>query len=320
MTLTPAATKPASSADSNMYPDSRVSLPISTAPPCGARTRAAALASRKRKVHRHGVFADPPPDTVRPEVDSGQARVLQFLRAAATRTASTVAATSWARTMMAPFSTATVASAILPARRSSFPRPVSSLSSDLRDRPTRSGRPRASSWSAVPATAADYGLRAFQSRSPDPGTGARRQDPRPAQASRRDGQHGANLAQQIVVMDTASASSRARPACASDRPPPRFGPRPPAHRANRSARTSLIMAAPASTACSITSGRLVSTEISSCARPAPRREPPGSLGAVPPPGHAALRPGRVDSPPMSTIFAPSAAIACARSSARAGSR
>src|SRR5687767_11641323 len=49
ITLTPAATKPASSAASNMYPDSRVSLPMSTVPPCGASTRAAALASRNAK-------------------------------------------------------------------------------------------------------------------------------------------------------------------------------------------------------------------------------------------------------------------------------
>src|SRR6516225_11714718 len=49
MALTPAATNPASSADSNMYPDSRVSLPMSTVPPCGASTRAAALASWSAK-------------------------------------------------------------------------------------------------------------------------------------------------------------------------------------------------------------------------------------------------------------------------------
>src|SRR5687768_11157781 len=49
ITLTPAATKPASSAASNMYPESRVSLPISTVPPCGASTLAAALASRNAK-------------------------------------------------------------------------------------------------------------------------------------------------------------------------------------------------------------------------------------------------------------------------------
>src|SRR5688572_6826895 len=49
MTLTPAATKPASRAASNMYPERRVSLPISTVPPEGASTRAAALASRSAK-------------------------------------------------------------------------------------------------------------------------------------------------------------------------------------------------------------------------------------------------------------------------------
>src|SRR5262245_42385028 len=43
-TFTPAATKPASSADSNMYPERRVSLPMRTVPPSGASTRAAALA------------------------------------------------------------------------------------------------------------------------------------------------------------------------------------------------------------------------------------------------------------------------------------
>src|SRR5688572_27327169 len=48
-TSTPAATKPASSADSNMYPDTRVSLPMITLPPAGASTRAAALASRRVK-------------------------------------------------------------------------------------------------------------------------------------------------------------------------------------------------------------------------------------------------------------------------------
>src|SRR6187549_368535 len=49
MTLTPAATNPASSAASNMYPDRRLSLPMSTVPPLGASTRAAALARRKAK-------------------------------------------------------------------------------------------------------------------------------------------------------------------------------------------------------------------------------------------------------------------------------
>src|SRR6516225_9687142 len=49
MAWTPAATNPASSADSNMYPESRVSLPMSTVPPCGASTRAAALASLSAK-------------------------------------------------------------------------------------------------------------------------------------------------------------------------------------------------------------------------------------------------------------------------------
>src|SRR5512143_1299549 len=48
-TSTPAATKPASRADSNMYPDTRVSLPINTVPPRGASTRAAALARRSAK-------------------------------------------------------------------------------------------------------------------------------------------------------------------------------------------------------------------------------------------------------------------------------
>src|SRR6516225_706802 len=49
MAWTPAATNPASSADSNMYPERRVSLPMSTVPPCGASTRAAALASLSAK-------------------------------------------------------------------------------------------------------------------------------------------------------------------------------------------------------------------------------------------------------------------------------
>ena len=45
-TSAPAATNPASSADSNMYPDNLVSLPIRTLPPVGTRTCAAALARR----------------------------------------------------------------------------------------------------------------------------------------------------------------------------------------------------------------------------------------------------------------------------------
>src|SRR3982751_208598 len=49
MTFTPAATNPASSAASNMYPESRVSLPMRTVPPLGASTRAAALASLRAK-------------------------------------------------------------------------------------------------------------------------------------------------------------------------------------------------------------------------------------------------------------------------------
>ncbi len=86
-----------------------------------------------------------------------------------------------------------------------------------------------------------------------------------------------------------------------------------------SARTSLIMAAPSATACSITSGRLVSTEmITSLSRATAlttgmTRRNSSSSGT----GGA---PGRVDSPPISTIAAPSAAMARARSAARAGSR
>src|SRR6185437_7890795 len=44
ITFTPEATKPASRADSNMYPERRVSLPMSTVPPSGTSTRPAALA------------------------------------------------------------------------------------------------------------------------------------------------------------------------------------------------------------------------------------------------------------------------------------
>jgi hypothetical protein len=47
---------------------------------------------------RHGVLTDAPADAVRAEVNSGKFLSFSFLKAAVTRTASTVAATSWART------------------------------------------------------------------------------------------------------------------------------------------------------------------------------------------------------------------------------
>ena len=45
MTLSPEATKAASRADSNIYPEILVSLPTTTVPPCGAKTEDVAPAS-----------------------------------------------------------------------------------------------------------------------------------------------------------------------------------------------------------------------------------------------------------------------------------
>src|SRR6185436_6589957 len=64
------------------------------------------------------------------------------LSATATFTASTVAATSCVRTMLAPARTAAVATATPPATRSSTARPSSTPNIDLRDTPISTGQPR----------------------------------------------------------------------------------------------------------------------------------------------------------------------------------
>ena len=141
ITLTPAATKPASSAASNMYPDSRVSLPMSTVPPLRREHARGRAGETQREIHRHRMFADAAANAIGAEILTCHRNPLPATTAAATRIASTVAATSWARTIRAPLRTAMAASATLPAVRSSTSRPVSVASIDLRDSPTAIGTP-----------------------------------------------------------------------------------------------------------------------------------------------------------------------------------
>ena len=85
-----------------------------------------------------------------------------------------------------------------------------------------------------------------------------------------------------------------------------------------SARTSLIIDAPAAIAARITTGFIVSTEIN-----APSRASASTIGmmrSISSASEVGSAPGRVDSPPMSTMSAPSASIDRACPSARSKSR
>ena len=81
----------------------------------------------QREIHGHRMFADPAANAVGAEIlTCHRTPCLPAITAAAhARLASTVAATSWARTIRAPCRTAMAASATLPARRSSTARPES---------------------------------------------------------------------------------------------------------------------------------------------------------------------------------------------------
>ena len=74
------------------------------------------------------------------------------------------------------------------------------------------------------------------------------------------GEEGADLGDDVPVAGRALHRRRARPACASGTPVRGVRPRRRGHPVRRSARTSLIMLAPARTAARITSGRDVSTD------------------------------------------------------------
>src|SRR5580658_8043849 len=104
----------------------------------------------------------------------------------------------------------------------------------------------------------------------------------------------------------------------------RHTPRLPAATASRApgarnARTSLTRCAPAAPARRMTSGSEVSTDSSSGKRAATRSMTGSTRRSCSSPATAAA-PGRVDSPPMSMIAAPSAAMRSACASAASGSR
>ena len=101
----------------------------------------------QREIHGHRVLADAAAHAIGAEILASQSHPLR-LHSAADRlvSASTVAATSWARTMRAPFEHRHHRqrdAAVDAARRR--PRPVSLPSIDLRDSPTSSGSPSAAS-------------------------------------------------------------------------------------------------------------------------------------------------------------------------------
>jgi hypothetical protein len=104
----------------------------------------------------------------------------------------------------------------------------------------------------------------------------------------------------------------------------RHTPRSPAATASsapgeRNARTSLTRWAPAAPARRMTSGLEVSTDSSTGSRAA-TRSTTGSTRRSSSSLATAVAPGRVDSPPMSMIAAPSAAMRSACASAASGSR
>ena len=91
----------------------------------------------------------------------------------ATRTASTVSATSWARTSAAPPSTATAVAASEPASRSpGLVRPVIAPMKDLRETAMQSGRPSAPSPPSPASTRASHSSHEIASslKNPIPGS------------------------------------------------------------------------------------------------------------------------------------------------------
>jgi hypothetical protein len=203
-----------------------------------------------------------------------------------------------------------MASARLPGRRSSTSRPVSLAIRDLRDKPTRRENPERRAASARTA-AAGCAPDSCRSRSPDPAGSADPPQSPPACRPHTRRQKCAHLIDHISRTDRRLLHGhRFCPACASGTRATQSRPQRPAPPRTCRARTSLSRPAPAAAASRITIGVLLSTESTASRSPAQGLDHRHNAIEL-----LLLRyrpaPGRVDSPPMSSISAPASAP-CAR--------
>ena len=130
--------------------------------------------------------------------------------------------------------------------------------------------------------------------------------PRPRTRDRAIAQRNAvHLGDHVVVARDPAASCAARPACASGRPARRVRPPPRARRRACSAQTSLIIDAPASDRLAHDLRPCWYRSKSAHRKLANAPRSPASRGRAPRLFETARAPGRVDSPPMSMMSAPS---------------
>ena len=188
---------------------------MSTVPPLRREHARRGAGQAQREIHRHRVLADAAANAVRAEILTCH-RIFSLRAPPRPRvTASTVAATSWARTIRAPFRTAMAASATLPAGRSSTAR-----ARELRRASTCATAPR---QSARPAPRRSPQLfeqhqvvvdASCRSQIPDRPRVATLSMPAARQAAMRAARNALHLGHHVVVVRRLPASCAARPACA----------------------------------------------------------------------------------------------------------
>ena len=188
----------------------------------------------------------------------------------------------------------------------------------LRETPTRIGTARARQAPAGGAAARANAAPAWRSRCRGRWRSRRAAMPACSAAAMRAASSTVDLARRCRYRRPARSSSPGRRACASARPDSRV-PRPARRRAGSCVRAemSLTMAAPASSAAAIVAALRVSTDTVAPAAASARIT--GTTRACSASGETGGAPGRVLSPPTSTMSAPAAAIARPAAMARCGS-
>src|SRR5438105_883379 len=218
----------------------------------------------------------------------------------ATRTARTICRTAWTRTMSAPRRTAPTTVAVVPARRSATGRSSSVPMKDLRDVPIRIGWPISVSsenrrmtsqfWSAVLPKPMPGSTITFSFGTPAAIARAAAATRKRLISSIRS--PGYSVPSWLCIRTSAQRFRAARSAIVGERVKPQ---------------TSLRMVAPAATPASATSCLYVSIDSGTADSRASRR----TTTSVRPISSAAVTgtcPGRVDSPPTSSMSAPSLTI------------
>src|SRR5215831_9063478 len=222
------------------------------------------------------------------------------LSASATLATASISGTSWVRTMSAPRRTAAVTAAAVPHTRMVMSCPNSLPRNDLREGPTRIGQPslRSSSsrrsttrfcWAVLPNPMP--GSRMIRSRGTPALRALLKESDRPSRmASIRS--PGYTVPSWLCI----STSRRPRSAASDAMPGERFRPQ-----------MSFTIVAPASAAALATSSLLVSIDTVSPSRASAPTT--GTARSISSRAATGACPGRVDSPPTSTIWAPARAMA-----------